>query len=44
MAGGKTVGAKPNRQPAGQKWEFEGEFWEDEIGHYRSSLKNNCKE
>lgn len=23
-------------------WEFDGEYWEDEIGHYRSSLKNNC--
>lgn len=23
-------------------WEFEGEYWEDEIGHFRSSLKNNC--
>jgi len=24
------------------KWDFDGEFWEDEIGNYRSSLKNNC--
>jgi hypothetical protein len=24
------------------QWHFDGEFWEDEIGHYRSSLKNNC--
>ena len=24
------------------QWDFDGEFWEDEIGHYRSSLKNNC--
>ncbi len=23
-------------------WEFDGEYWEDEIGSYRSSLKNNC--
>ncbi len=23
-------------------WDFEGEYWEDEIGNYRSSLKNNC--
>jgi tetratricopeptide (TPR) repeat protein len=23
-------------------WEFKGEVWEDEIGHYRSSLKNVC--
>lgn len=24
------------------KWNFQGEIWEDEIGHYRSSLKNVC--
>lgn len=24
------------------QWDFDGEYWEDEIGHYRSSLKNNC--
>lgn len=24
------------------KWKFRGEVWEDEIGHYRSSLKNVC--
>ncbi|GIL18588.1 MAG: hypothetical protein BroJett040_23390 [Oligoflexia bacterium] len=24
------------------KWEFKGEVWEDELGHYRSSLKNVC--
>ncbi len=23
-------------------WDFRGEIWEDEIGHYRSSLKNVC--
>lgn len=23
-------------------WEFKGELWEDELGHYRSSLKNVC--
>lgn len=23
-------------------WEFKGELWADEIGHYRSSLKNVC--
>ena len=23
-------------------WNFDGEFWEDEIGSYRSSLQNNC--
>lgn len=25
-------------------WSFDGEIWEDEIGHYRSSLKNVCPE
>lgn len=24
------------------KWEFKGEIWEDELGHYRSSLTNVC--
>lgn len=46
VAGGK-VGA-PNRIPASIKpakmmnWNFDGEFWEDEIGSYRSSLQNAC--
>jgi Tfp pilus assembly protein PilF len=26
------------------KWDFDGEIWEDEVGHYRSSLKNVCPE
>lgn len=25
------------------QWKFKGEVWEDEIGHYRSSLKNVCQ-
>jgi len=24
------------------KWSFKGEIWEDEIGHFRSSLKSAC--
>lgn len=24
------------------QWKFKGEIWEDEVGHYRSSLKNVC--
>lgn len=24
------------------QWKFKGEVWEDEIGHFRSSLKNVC--
>jgi hypothetical protein len=45
----QVAGAKPGavkrgeRKPSGQNWDFEGEFWEDEIGNYRSSLKNNCR-
>ncbi len=42
-------GEKSNRVPASVmpkskslQWDFDGEYWEDEIGHYRSSLKNNC--
>lgn len=46
VAGGQVAGA--NRVPAHIKpvkmmnWSFDGEFWEDEIGSYRSSLQNNC--
>lgn len=47
MAGGEVA---QNREPAAlspeekesYKWKFKGEVWEDEIGHYRSSLKNVC--
>lgn len=46
VAGGKT--SETNRVPANMKptkmlnWAFDGEYWEDEIGSYRSSLRNNC--
>lgn len=46
VEGGKVAG--PNRIPASVKpekalnWSFDGEYWEDEIGSYRSSLQNNC--
>lgn len=46
VAGGQV--AEANRLPASVKptkmmnWSFDGEYWEDEIGSYRSSLKNNC--
>lgn len=46
VAGGKIDGT--NRIPASIKptkmmnWSFDGEFWEDEIGSYRSSLSNSC--
>lgn len=47
MAGGET----PQRAPAdaltpeekkSYRWKFRGEVWEDEVGHYRSSLTNVC--
>ncbi len=46
VAGGQV--AEANRVPASIKpsksmnWSFDGEYWEDEIGSYRSSLRNNC--
>ena len=46
-AGGEIEGTS-GRLPASFKpskslqWTFDGEIWEDEIGHYRSSLINNC--
>lgn len=46
VAGGATQ--TPNRIPANVKpqkilnWEFDGEYWEDEIGNYRSRAKDNC--
>jgi hypothetical protein len=46
VGGGET--SVPSRIPADVKpkkilnWDFDGEFWEDEIGSYRSSLRNNC--
>ncbi len=47
QAAGGQVGA-PNRIPASIQpernlsWSFRGEFWKDEIGAYRSTLRNNC--
>jgi chromosome segregation ATPase len=46
VSGGNTE--KTKRIPSHIKpekhvnWNFQGEFWEDEIGSYRSTLKNNC--
>ena len=39
----ENEGLKPeaNKQ---LKWDFKGEVWEDELGHYRSALKNVCPE
>lgn len=46
MAGGEvkernTASLAPDEKES-YKWKFKGEVWEDEIGHYRSSLKNVC--
>lgn len=46
VAGGKVQ--KGSREPAKDKksndynWEFKGEFWQDEIGNFRSDLKSLC--
>ena len=46
VAGGATAAGQ--RIPANVKpqkilnWQFDGEYWEDEIGSYRSTLRNNC--
>jgi tetratricopeptide (TPR) repeat protein len=43
MAGGeKRVVASAKPVSKDLSWNFDGEFWEDEIGHYKSSLKDNC--
>lgn len=43
-AGAEVAEKKPEAKTDGKsvKWSFKGEIWEDEIGHYRSSLKNVC--
>lgn len=41
MGGKKGEELKPE-EGKNVKWNFSGEIWEDEIGHYRSSLKNVC--
>ena len=45
VAGGekdRRVPASVIPQSKSLQWSFEGEYWEDEIGHYRSALKSNC--
>ena len=46
MAGGTTNDKeRPELKVEKEKslnWKFKGEIWEDEVGHYRSSLKNVC--
>lgn len=47
----QTAGGEVNKDDRDQlkvdknkamKWSFKGEIWEDEIGHFRSSLKSVC--
>lgn len=46
MAGGEIKDRAPAaltpKEEESYKWKYKGEVWEDEIGHYRSSLKNVC--
>jgi hypothetical protein len=48
-AGGEVKGTASTRKLASKEnkgklylWDFDGEYWADEIGNYKSSLKNNC--
>ncbi len=41
---GKRVPASVMPRSKELRWSFDGEYWADEIGHYRSSLKSNCPE
>ena len=47
---GGDSGDSKNRLPASYQpkktlsWSVTGEYWEDEIGNYRSQLRNNCPE
>jgi hypothetical protein len=40
MPGNKP--SKFKKEDKDLQWAFDGEIWEDEVGHYRSSLKNVC--
>lgn len=44
MRAGKKKRIVASVKPESKKllWSFEGEIWLDEIGHFRSSLVNNC--
>ena len=46
MAGGEIKERAPANITPTEKdsysWKHKGEVWEDEIGHYRSALKNVC--
>jgi len=40
----KNEKTKEETLSKGIRWKFQGEIWEDELGHFRSSLKNACGE
>ena len=48
VAGGGTQETEENRNPAQARskkdygWKFKGEFWQDEIGNFKSDLVNLC--
>jgi len=48
VAGGGTQETEENRKPAESRskkdygWKFKGEFWQDEIGNFKSDLVNLC--
>jgi hypothetical protein len=46
MAGGALGGSEDvalqRKDQKSLQWNFKGEIWDDEIGHYRSGLKNVC--
>lgn len=48
LAGGQTSKKERIKLTAEQEkqmnWKFKGEIWVDELGHYRSSLKNVCQQ
>ncbi len=41
---GKRIPANVIPESKELKWDFDGEYWADEVGHYKSSLKSNCPE
>jgi hypothetical protein len=49
MSGGKMTGksidqvAKLKVELSHMYWEFDGEYWEDEVGWFRSMLRDACK-
>lgn len=38
----RTAALAPAKKDEAVNWKFKGEIWEDELGHFRSSLSNVC--